>query len=73
VTATTYETDPRPFADVLRDWMRVHGYEGEEGIREAAPVLGVNPSTLRGWYFGRSCPVEGAIRKLMAAMDRLPP
>lgn len=62
-----WENDTRDFADVLNEWMRLNAYTNSA---EAAECLGVSRATLHGWRFGRRCPFERTLRKLMTAIDR---
>lgn len=63
---TDYETDPRPFADCLKDFAatvnggKVYGARGA-----AATALRVADTTLAGWMAGRACSQEQAFRRLM--------
>lgn len=58
--------DPRPYADVLRDWMARHDLTAYA----AGPRLGVTKETVMGWVKGRACPHERAFRALMQAVDQ---
>lgn len=70
MTAPTYETDPRPFPEVLREWMRVNGYTR----KEAAETLGVKFETFKDMLYKDSVsPCETSLRKLMTALEDLKP
>lgn len=63
---TNYESDPRPFADCLKDFATtINGGKtyGARGI--AAKALRVGNTTLAGWMAGRACAHETAFRLLM--------
>lgn len=57
--------DPRPFADVLRDWIARHG----GSAYAAAPVLHTTERTVGRWLAGSPCAHEAAYRALMALVD----
>lgn len=58
-------SDPRSFADVLRDWMARHDLT----MYAAGPVLGVSKGAVRKWVTGDPCPHERAYRALMTMID----
>lgn len=66
MTPNDWEADPRPLADCLKAWHGGHGW----GRELAAAELRVPVSTYNGWCAGRSCPHDGAIRRLMTLIDR---
>jgi len=69
-----WETDPRPFADVLKDWAaRINGGSAYGARPRAAEELRVEPRTLAGWMAGRPCSQERAMRRLMAMIEALEP
>lgn len=57
--------DPRPFADVLRDWMGRHDLT----MYAAARVLPVSDTAISLWLRGKPCPVERSHRALMTLHD----
>lgn len=57
--------DPRPFAEVLRDWLARRNLTAYA----AAPAMGVTKETIMGWTRGRVCPHERAFRALLTALD----
>lgn len=58
--------DPRPFADVLRDWMARHGLTSYA----AAKLVGARDQrTITGWLGGASVTYEPALRALMTLRD----
>jgi len=58
--------DPRPFAEVLRDWIARHGLTAYA----AAPRLGTTQASLGRWLRGAPCVHERAYRGLMTLIDR---
>lgn len=59
--------DPRPFSEVLRDWMERHGLTDYA----AAKRFGArDQATIRGWREGRPATYEPALRALMALVDQ---
>lgn len=57
--------DPRPFAEVLADWMRRHGLTAYA----AGKVLPVSAVAIRKWLNGAPCPAERSHRALMTLVD----
>lgn len=60
-------TDPRPFADVLRDWIARHG--GSVYAVADGRILSASAPTVRNWLDGRPCPSEREVRALMTFAD----
>lgn len=59
--------DPRPFAEVLADWIARHGssvYAVSDGR-----ILSARRQTVSNWLTGRPCQYEREVRALMAAVD----
>jgi hypothetical protein len=66
-----WESDPRPFGEVLTDWIDRRGGNSAAAARD----LRVPYATLRNWIDGAGrprsrCANEGAIRRLMSLIDR---
>lgn len=62
----TCESDPRPFAEVLRDWAAARNGGQTYGSRaKAAEALRVNQRAIDGWLSGRPCGHEASFRLLM--------
>lgn len=57
--------DPRPFAEVLRDWMVRH----QLTAYAAGPRLGVTKEAIGKWLKGAPCPHDRAFRALMTLVD----
>lgn len=57
--------DPRPFADVLRDWIARHG----GSAYAAAPLLDTTEVTLGRWLKGGPVQRESSERALMTLVD----
>lgn len=57
--------DPRPFADVLRDWMA----RRDLTAYAAAPILEVTRMTIGNWLQGAKSPHERAYRALLTVLD----
>lgn len=57
--------DPRPFAEVLHDWMDQHDYSNYR----AAQLLDTSQPTIARWLDGRPCPAERSVRALMTLTD----
>lgn len=57
--------DPRPFAEVLRDWIGRHGGSAYAG----APLLDTTERTVGRWLAGSPCATERAHRALMTMVD----
>lgn len=57
--------DPRPFAEILEDWIARHGGTAYA----AAPTLRVAESTVGRWRVGAPCAHERAYRALMTLVD----
>lgn len=58
--------DPRPFSEVLRDWMARHQMTGYA----AAHALDIGSQTkLANWLAGRPATHERALRALMTLID----
>ncbi|MFB2530734.1 hypothetical protein ACEYYA_01035 [Paracoccus sp. p3-h83] len=57
--------DPRPFDQVLRDWIARHG----GSAYAAAPILGSTQQTIGRWLKGAPCGHERAYRALMTLID----
>lgn len=62
---TTPIDDPRPYAEVLRDWMARHGLS----TYAAAPILGPTRAAVGKWLRGGTCAHERAYRALMTLHD----
>lgn len=63
--------DPRPFAQVLRDWAVLRNGGSAYGSHPAAAdALRVPLKTLRGWLDGRPCGQEASFRLLMDLLDK---
>lgn len=58
-------SDPRPFAEVLREWLDRHNLTAYA----AAPVLGTTERTVGRWLAGSPCAHERAYRGLLALID----
>lgn len=56
-----YESDPRPFGDLLKVWHATLNLTRDQ----AAAELRVSRGTYDSWCSGRGCSLEGAIRRLM--------
>ncbi len=62
----TPRTDPRPFAEVLRDWLDRHHLSHYE----AAKIVGASHGSVIGkWVGGGALRYEPSIRAMMAAID----
>lgn len=62
----TPRTDPRPFPEVLRDWLARHQLSNYE----AARIIGASHGSVVGkWLGGGSLRYEPSIRAMMAAVD----
>ena len=59
-------TDPRPFADVLRDWMDRHGLSAYAVAKMIGAKQGV---TVTRWLGGKAATYEPALRAFMAMRD----
>lgn len=59
--------DPRPFAEVLRDWLARHDLRQTADV---AAVFGVGRSGLTRWLAGHPCPAERSHRALMTLIDQ---
>lgn len=57
--------DPRPFFEVLRDWIGRHGGSNYA----AARLLHTSQPTIARWVSGRPCTTEQAQRALMTLID----
>lgn len=57
--------DPRPFPEVLRDWIARNG----GSAYAAAPLLGTTESTLGRWLKGSPVQRERSERALMTLVD----
>lgn len=60
--------DPRPFAEVARDWTDRHGGPRKSAYA-ACGKLGVPERTLGRWMAGSPCEAERAYRALMTLVD----
>lgn len=63
--------DPRPFAEVLRDWLDRHGltvYAATTHGKHVGP-LSASQDTLARWMRGAACPYEREVRALMTLVD----
>lgn len=58
--------DPRPFADVLRDWMARHGLTAYAVAKRIGARQGV---TVTGWLDGKPATYEPALRGYMTLVD----
>lgn len=61
----TPATDPRPFSDVLRDWLARHDLTPYA----AAAHLGAHRMSIGRWLDGSPCAHERAYRLAMAYLD----
>lgn len=57
--------DPRPWAEVLADWLARHGLTAYA----AAPTLGPTKAAIGRWLKGAPCAHERAYRALLTAID----
>lgn len=57
--------DPRPLAEVLRDWLAMHELTPYAASREHGGPLSASDQTIRLWLRGRPCPYEREARALM--------
>jgi hypothetical protein len=62
--------DPRPFAEVLRDWINRHG--GSAYAVSDGRILSARRQTVSNWLSGRPCPYEREVRALMTVSDAIP-
>ena len=61
-----YQTDPRPFAECLKEFAAAVNNGNVYGARAvAAQELRVPPKNLSNWLDGRKCPYEDSFRRLM--------
>lgn len=60
-------TDPRPFSEVLADWITRHG--GSAYAVSDGHILSATRQTVSNWLDGRPCQYEREVRALMAAVD----
>ncbi len=63
--------DPRPLAEVLRDWRGRHGlsvYAATTHGKHTGP-LSASQDTLARWEGGATCPYEREVRALMTIID----
>lgn len=58
--------DPRPFPDVLRDWMGRRGLSAYAVAKLVGARQGV---TVTGWLDGKPATFEPALRALMTLVD----
>lgn len=66
-----YETDPRPLSLCLRDFAAaINGGKSYGARRVAAAALRIPETTLNGYFAGRPCVLEPAIRRLMTLAVR---
>jgi hypothetical protein len=69
----SYETDPRPFADCLREFaVIVNGGKVRDSRQRAAEELRAPEATVIGWMSGRSCAHEASFRRLMTMIAKDP-
>lgn len=64
-------TDPRPFSEVLRDWLDRHGltvYAASTHGKHIGP-LSAGKDTVTRWLAGAVCPYEREVRALMTMID----
>lgn len=61
-------TDPRPFADVLADWIARHG--GSAYAVSDGRILTARRQTVSNWLAGGPCAYEREVRALMTHVDR---
>lgn len=59
-------SDPRRFAEVLRDWMARHELTRYAAARDH---LSASDQTIGLWLAGRPCPYEREVRALMTLID----
>lgn len=62
---STDAADPRPFAEVLRDWIAMHELTPYAASREHGGPLSASDQTIRLWLRGRPCPYEREARAIM--------
>jgi len=60
-------TDPRPFADVLADWIARHG--GSAYAVSDGRILTARRQTVSNWLAGGPCAYEREVRALMTHED----
>lgn len=60
--------DPRPFAEVLADWIGRHGGSAY-GVSDGR-ILSARRQTVSNWLAGGPCPYEREVRALMTMADR---
>lgn len=60
--------DPRPFAEVLRDWIGRHG--GTAYSVSGGRILTAGQQTVLNWLAGKPCLMEREVRALMTITDR---
>lgn len=67
----TWESDPRPLAECLRDWAARHGVAW--GVSTwLAERTGASQRTIEGWLAGkRPAGAEPVIRRLMTLLDEI--
>jgi hypothetical protein len=66
-----YETDPRPFAELLADFgQQLNGGKSYGARKRAAEELRVSPNAVDRWMDGRGCALEASMRRLMAEISR---
>lgn len=60
--------DPRPFAEVLRDWITRHG--GSAYAVADGRILTAGRKTVGNWLSGLPCQYEREVRALMTLTDQ---
>lgn len=66
-----YETDPRPFAEVLADFGQlVNGGKVYGARKRAAEELRVSPNAIDRWLDGRGCALDASMRRLMTEIAK---
>ncbi|WP_420961094.1 hypothetical protein [Brucella sp. IR073] len=67
-----YETDPRSFADCLKDFsLRINGGSAYGSRQKAAEELRVPATRINDWMLGRTCPYEQAFRRQMTLISEM--
>jgi len=62
-------TDPRPFAQVLRDWIDRNSETGSAYSVANGKPLTAKQNTIRAWLAGAPCTYEREVRALMTLHD----
>jgi hypothetical protein len=59
------EDDPRPFSEVLCDWMRRRSGDAPNPRQRAAELLREPEANIAAWEAGKPCGYERLIRRVM--------